>query len=29
VLRQLWLKVLTAMTIWIVLIGLMWATDII
>jgi hypothetical protein len=29
VLRQLWLKVLTAMTIWIVLIGLMWVIGII
>jgi hypothetical protein len=29
VIRQLWLKVLVAMTIWIVLVGLMWATGII
>jgi hypothetical protein len=29
VLRQLWLRVLVAMTLWIVLVGLMWVTGII
>jgi hypothetical protein len=29
VLRRLWLRVLVAMTIWIVLVGLMWVTGII
>ena len=28
-LRRLWLRVLVAMTIWIVLVGLMWVTGII
>jgi hypothetical protein len=29
VVRQLWLRVLVAMTLWIVLVGLMWVTGII
>jgi hypothetical protein len=28
VVKQLWLRVVVAMTIWIVLVGLMWATGI-
>jgi hypothetical protein len=29
VIRRLWLQVLVAMTLWIVIVGLMWATGII
>jgi hypothetical protein len=29
VVKQLWLKLIVAMTIWIVLVGLMWVTGII